>query len=451
MASWSIAISGGGHRAGLFGLGALMYIADAQLNRNVTSIASVSGGSVTNGFVAATVDYQSVDGDEFRKAMAPLVKKYAVEGTVQWARESVALCIGVAACIGLAVGAWWVPAPVWLRSLLCVLAAVVALIAIYARSWVADRVFRRLLFSSTTGPILLKDIKHAVIHVLCATEIQSAEHAYLSAKFCASYAYGVSTGAGWLPLSTAVQASACLPGAFPARSLSSDRLGFRHCASRMVLVDGGVYDNMGDQWAVGHAKRLERLPALAHLVGLPPENLIVVNASTRSAWSPSSIWARVPLVGEVVNLLRELDILYQVGTATRRSRMIGGFDAHRLAAGLPTDRDAMALKETIGLGGTLIHIGSSATWVRTSEKYGVDPHVCTSAVKALDEFPDQHWIDDAPRVAADVKTTLAKVGKEEAAALLWHGYVLTMINLHVFCGAPLVALPTKQQFQQLMT
>jgi hypothetical protein len=44
-----VALSGGGHRAALFALGVLWYPADAGKNRSVTSIASVSGGSLTNG------------------------------------------------------------------------------------------------------------------------------------------------------------------------------------------------------------------------------------------------------------------------------------------------------------------------------------------------------------------------------------------------------------------
>ena len=38
----AVSLSGGGHRATLFALGALMYLVDAKANANVTSIASVS-------------------------------------------------------------------------------------------------------------------------------------------------------------------------------------------------------------------------------------------------------------------------------------------------------------------------------------------------------------------------------------------------------------------------
>src|SRR4051794_19857362 len=47
-----VALSGGGVRASLFSLGALLFLVDSGLSRRVREIASVSGGSITNAFVA---------------------------------------------------------------------------------------------------------------------------------------------------------------------------------------------------------------------------------------------------------------------------------------------------------------------------------------------------------------------------------------------------------------
>lgn len=44
----AIALSGGGHRASLFSLGVLLALVDLRLNRQVSYVASVSGGSITN-------------------------------------------------------------------------------------------------------------------------------------------------------------------------------------------------------------------------------------------------------------------------------------------------------------------------------------------------------------------------------------------------------------------
>jgi len=49
--SIGIALSGGGHRATLFALGALLYLVDSGRNKDVTMISSVSGGSITNAFL----------------------------------------------------------------------------------------------------------------------------------------------------------------------------------------------------------------------------------------------------------------------------------------------------------------------------------------------------------------------------------------------------------------
>jgi hypothetical protein len=45
-----IALSGGGHRASLLSLGALLYVVDSGMNARVRTVTSVSGGSITNAF-----------------------------------------------------------------------------------------------------------------------------------------------------------------------------------------------------------------------------------------------------------------------------------------------------------------------------------------------------------------------------------------------------------------
>lgn len=453
MASWSIAISGGGHRASLFGLGALLYLADSRLNAEVTSISSVSGGSLTNGFVGAHLDYAAVSGPDFADSVTPLVKRCAVQGTVQWAPEAIALVAGILGGFGLAVAAWFVPGPSWLKPVLCLAGIVLALGLTQLRSVVADRVFRRLLFSTPTGEaIRLKDLNATVTHVLCATEVQSKVHTYFSREFAYSYKYGASTGTGDLRLSTAVQASACFPGGFPARTLSAAKLGFSAKAPKSLwLVDGGVYDNMGDQWAQGFAGRVAHRPELAGLAGQPPENLLVVNASGRSGWSAAVALMRLPLLGELVTLLKEKDILYQVGTTNRRSSLIRQFDTVRLVRALPPEPQSKDLLNIAGLSGALTHIDSTPWWVSTAtQSSAAEQAACDEVTAKLASYADQSWIDEARTLSGAVPTTLAKLGRKSATALLWHGYVLTMINLHVFFDAPLYDLPSKQRFESMM-
>ena len=53
----AVALSGGGHRACLFALGVMLYLAEAGRNASVASIASVSGGSLANAALGDRVDY----------------------------------------------------------------------------------------------------------------------------------------------------------------------------------------------------------------------------------------------------------------------------------------------------------------------------------------------------------------------------------------------------------
>jgi hypothetical protein len=318
---------------------------------------------------------------------------------------------------------------------------------------VADRVFRRLLFQTADGKALrLKDLHSSVTHVLCSTEVQSKVHAYFSQAFAYSHEYGLSTGAGDLQLSTAVQASACFPGGFPARSLSAKKLGFTAKDRKTLwLVDGGVYDNMGDQWAQRFASRVARSPGLAAVAGQPPDNLLVVNASAREGWSTAPMLMQVPLLGELLTMLREKSILYQVGTTNRRAGLVRQFDTVRLAQGLPAGPQRDSLLGSAGLNGALTHIATNPRWPSTVRLPSPgEQAACARVAAKLASFADQSWIDQAAVLSGKVPTTLAKVGRDNASALLWLGYVLTMANLHVFFDAPLYELPSKHQFESLM-
>lgn len=143
-----VALSGGGHRAALFGLGVLLYLADAKKNAEVVSIASVSGGSLTNGFVAQSLDYRATSGDAFREAARPLVRRLAKTGTFfppsafTWAY--LALLLGSFLPLG---GVWLLP---WQRGwrLAAFAGALVAFVALTgARGLVCSRAFARTLYS----------------------------------------------------------------------------------------------------------------------------------------------------------------------------------------------------------------------------------------------------------------------------------------------------------------
>ncbi len=451
MADVGVAMSGGGHRASLFGLGVLMYLADAGVNRDVTSIASVSGGSITNGYVGQTVDFRAVSGPEFEQAVAPYAKQLAQRGTLFATRgTTVYLVVAAITVLAAIVGPWFVPAPGFVQGLVFVAALLAWMSLVFGRRGsVCARAFATTVFSPTGKPTLLRDVHTNVDHVICATELQSAEQVYFSGSFVYGYRFGKGVPAD-LPLHVAVQASSCLPGAFPPRWLPTAPHGFQYStpdcpppedrpASKrnMVLVDGGVYDNMADQWGQGFAGRKRCWPTIAQDAH-EPEVLIVANASAGLEWTPFNR-ARIPAFGEIAALLKDKDVLYDQTTAVRRQGLVGRFD-----------RAALTGK---GLRGALVHIPESpfvvpkafeadATWPDRATRAG-------DVLKALGNT-EAEWAETA-KADSTVGTVLSKLGTDVSARLIHHAYVLTMANLHVILGTPLLPMPDRQRFVALVS
>jgi len=94
-----VSLSGGGHRATLFGLGVLLYLAhahderDQPLSRRVAAISSVSGGSITNGFLAQSLDYRCAEAVQVEVAAQTLATQLAEHG-VLFARRRVHILQG---------------------------------------------------------------------------------------------------------------------------------------------------------------------------------------------------------------------------------------------------------------------------------------------------------------------------------------------------------------------
>lgn len=448
MAGIGVALSGGGHRATLFGLGALLYLADAEKNRDVSSISSVSGGSLTNGYVAQSGDYSSMTGAEFRTAATGLARRIAQQGTL-WASPVTWAYLGGLIVFGLLVlvGTWFLPWPGWARVVAFLVGLLLLGLFAGLRGEVCGRSFATSLFTQqATGPggdrrTRLADIATRIDHVICATDLHWGEHVYFSGRFVCSYRFGWGRP-GDLPLHAAVQASAALPGAFPPRWLRPSRHDFhpRHDvrslkAPFLSLVDGGVYDNMGDQWSQGVAARNERWAE--HNPGLhEPDELVVVNASAPLDWSPSSP-LRLPVVGELLALKRDQSVLYDNGTSVRRGAMIARF--------------GHAEREGEGLRGTIVQIDRSPYVVPNAFVGSPDAKKAARAKQVLDLLTDDEasW-DAVVHANTHVKTSLSRLGTKASARLLRHGYVLAMANCHVLLGYPALEVPPESLFEELV-
>ena len=161
---------------------------------------------------------------------------------------------------------------------------------------------------ATTGPT-------GVHHVICTTELQSGEEYFFSPRTTYGYRFG-GHAPGSIPLATAVQASACVPGAFNPVVLD-------HGGHHLVLNNGGVYDNMADEWEYGYTGRLAAWPGLKEAKVNPATHLIIINAS--KGWESLK-----PIKGKVFGLelagvLRSKDVQYDVSTSHRRRALLSTF------------------------------------------------------------------------------------------------------------------------------
>ncbi len=445
-AKLAVALSGGGHRACLFALGALLYLVDAGRSKGVTSVASVSGGSLANGAVAQSLDLTAAKPGELDAVVARVARQITGRGTLFGAplTKAYLLLLAVAAAVGL-VGPWLLPLGFALR-------AVVFLLAVLALAWLASlrgrvcaKAFATTLFATEDRADRLDSICDKLDHVFCATDLHAGEHVYFSQGFVSSYRFGKGVP-GDVELSRVVQASAAFPGAFPVSWLPTDRHRFANPAQpeaaetkRMALVDGGVYDNMADQWPRG----FERLPPWRSAEpGLRnASELIVVNASAGLEWS-SQRKLRLPLIGEVLALLRDKTVLYDNGNSLRRKELVAGF---KLA-----DRDGE------GLRGSLVHIPQSpfkipAAWEKDGGERGERAKAALAALRGSDVDPkavEERWERVAKENAA-VATTLFRLEPAVASRLLHHAYVLAMANLHTILGYPLLPVPAADRFDRL--
>ncbi|GHF73431.1 hypothetical protein GCM10018790_58990 [Kitasatospora xanthocidica] len=466
MARIGVALSGGGYRATMWGLGALLYLADQGRNKDVVAISSVSGGSVANGVVAHETDYRQDPGEGFAERVRPLVHHCARTGLFFWgpstnryvrslfALAALALATLLAGVVVTAVDGLRLLAGVLLGAGLLLLVGALAVFG--RRSAVVDRALAGTFFHRDGRPTELSAVRRSVDHVFCTTELQSGDHFYFSPGFVYGFRFGTGVPGG-LPLSTAVQASACLPGAFAVRRLPTARHRFPPSAgpagpaADLVLTDGGVYDNMADQWLVGLAERVRR-PDHPQ-VDYELDEIVVVNASAGMTWKPfRSSW--VPAVGELLALVRIKSVMYDVGTSLRRSELVR-WSARAGLTGGPT--------------GALVHIAQSPyrvadAYARAADAAGGgagadDADRAARAARAkevlelLGDDPGRRarWDELATR-SRTTPTVLRKLGADRTADLLLHSYVLAACNLHVLLDYPLPAtLPDRDRFLDLTT
>jgi len=208
----SICLSGGGYRAMLFHTGALWRLHEVGILSKISIFSSVSGGSIANGWLALTWNALMAPGAKFENVFVPGIRDMA----------------------NTTVDVWAVLKGIWTGTIPKQVAAA----------------YDRVLFKGKT----LQQIPPAPRFVYDASNLQTGALWNFRRDKMGDYKIGYVKNPD-LPLSVAVGASSAFPpilspvilhspGAFdppaPPPALQDPRY-----RSRVMLADGGVYDNLG--------------------------------------------------------------------------------------------------------------------------------------------------------------------------------------------------------------
>lgn len=215
-----LALSGGGFRATLFGLGSLWRLNEAGLLSRLDRITSVSGGSITAGVLA------------HRWKKLTFVDGKASNFEAEIAAPLLTFCDQT---IDIGAG---------LKGILTPFKS--------AGDYLRDR-YAKDLFDKTTLDELPSANEGAPKFIFYATNLQTGRSFRFRQDIIADYLLGTAPSTG-VPLATAVAASSAFPPIFSPIELETDPAlwsegraldGIDELRRKIELTDGGVYDNMG--------------------------------------------------------------------------------------------------------------------------------------------------------------------------------------------------------------
>jgi NTE family protein len=214
--SIGLALSGGGFRATLFHLGAIRRLHELRILPKLTTVSSVSGGSILNGFLASRlVNSLSKGISDFSSEIALPVRQFCSLDIRRW------------------------PA---LERLIPGLDNSLQLAHQYDEHLTKGK--------------LLKDVPDTPNHLFCCTDLAYGVNWTFTKKECGDYQAGYMPPPNDWKVSTAVAASSCFPPVFKPMSLNLDPTNLKggkatagpvrdQCIKGITFTDGGVYDNLG--------------------------------------------------------------------------------------------------------------------------------------------------------------------------------------------------------------
>lgn len=242
-----LSLSGGGARAMAFHLGCLRALHDRGILDRLAVVSTVSGGSVIGAMYAFSADsFEAFDSrvvTVLREGLAVRIAKEALapEGLV---RSAIGLASNGVVAAGLAMGrfgAWGLSrlgVPLDHRSL-----SRAPLRRRYSRTEAFRLALNDALFD---GQNLSTPIRSAFDMVINATELCTGTAFRFSNRGSGGHRFGELVVQD-VPIALAVAASAAYPALLPAldRTMNFLRRDGTTAAKRVILTDGGVYDNLG--------------------------------------------------------------------------------------------------------------------------------------------------------------------------------------------------------------
>jgi predicted acylesterase/phospholipase RssA len=404
----ALALSGGGVRAMLFGLGALRAVVRASGDdRKLTVLAGVSGGAVGAAYAASRLDIGNTTLETYdTEVLRPVLQTVTTRSIMFATGHVTAIIVGVILALfgAVVVGAFGLGLPGYARILVVLALLLVAILIAGWRGIAIEASMRSVLFPANPG---LQEVDGQAHLVLQATDLGSGEATYLTSRGVRSWRWG-DADARDLRLVRAARAAATFPGVFPALHLGP--FAFSSGADpkppkRVALVDGGVYDNMGSEWLLSETRTLRAAYK------------IVVNASANLSTVRGGFG--VIGLGELSVLKREKDIQYDGTTAPRRRWLQALFDVGHFD-------------------GTLVRIdGNLREWVQKYAGRGDErARRAQNMAEAMDAIADptvwERWAQENRRV----KTAFGKLCPAVALDLARAGYLAAMIQTHVLEGWP---------------
>lgn len=481
-----VALSGGGFRATVYGLGALLYLVDSGLNKQVTSISSVSGGSITNGYVAQSCNFQTVTTKEFEKIISDICKNIVSRGLITKGQiraiKLMYVILGLFIFLScLEVCCRFTPFTIVIPAGLLLLSIIVALSLWVFRGKFLEYRLRKVFFDGGNKKFECFDEDGSVglEHVFCAVDINHGSPVFISTHnsgqiYCDSHGWG---SAKHIHLTEAIRSSAAFPGAFSPRRLLTKACNFQGSSVRhpsfptsnsLYLVDGGVWNNLGTDWwdlstnsadfIVGHFNPLSQYHYSAEIRArhstrvVQPNLVLIMNAAMREHFHFPTRNLFIPVISEIAALYREMLSLYENSVAPR----IKSLETLERAA-LKDDTPFEISREP-------------RVDIHSRNRKPIIPVICTlfndyDWQQLYPEIRDS-WLNEAreafakfwnggwwqPKVRDDIPTTFDRLTKEVVVDLLVSGYLGAAGGLFVHLarlGHKLPEKPCEKRFTSL--